>query len=104
MTDQHEKRGEMPPVNQGRRKLTKAGLALPAVLGTLASRPVLADVPWNCTCSGQASGNASGREEGICTMGRSADYWREQFAGNDTTIADMGVSGIEAIPESSPQS
>jgi hypothetical protein len=57
----------MLPVNESRRRLTKAGLAVPAVLGTLASKPVLAAVPWKCTVSGQVSGNVSGHAMETCT-------------------------------------
>lgn len=54
-------------IDANRRRLTKAGLAVPAVLGALASRPVLANVPWKCTISGQVSGNMSGHELETCT-------------------------------------
>jgi hypothetical protein len=67
MTNPHDKTRELPAVDEGRRKLTKAGLAAPAVLGTLASRPVLAGVPWKCTISGQVSGNVSGHANESCT-------------------------------------
>lgn len=50
---------EVKPIDPKRRQLTKAGLAAPAVLGTLASKKVLAEAPWNCTVSGQISGNIS---------------------------------------------
>lgn len=75
MTNEHDQMDEMPPVNEGRRKLTKAGLAAPAVLGILASRPVLAEAPWNCTVSGQISGNISRPGQVPCSsvgLGRSA--------------------------------
>lgn len=48
-----------PPVDEARRRLTKAGLAAPAVLGALASRPVLGQSLHNCTPSGHISGFAS---------------------------------------------
>ncbi|MCP5278715.1 MAG: hypothetical protein H6935_10200 [Thiobacillus sp.] len=63
------------PINEGRRKLTKASLAAPVVLGTLASRPVLADA-WNCTISGQISGNISRPGKVDCaTLGQSPSYY-----------------------------
>lgn len=46
-------------VDETRRRLTKAGLAAPAVLGALASRPVLGQGIHNCTPSGHISGFAS---------------------------------------------
>lgn len=70
-----------PPVDQARRKLTKAGLAVPAVLGTLASKPVLAAVPWRCTISGQVSGNMSGHESETCTsLGKSHQELTIEFS------------------------
>lgn len=47
-----------------RRKLAKGGLALPVVLATLASKPVLGAPPYNCTISGQLSGNTSSHGDG----------------------------------------
>lgn len=59
MDKNHRETPEAPQVDANRRRLTKAGLAAPAVLGALASRKVLAEAPWNCTVSGQISGNIS---------------------------------------------
>ena len=50
---------ETPSVDANRRRLTKAGLAAPAVMGILASRQVLGAAPYQCTVSGQISGNLS---------------------------------------------
>lgn len=59
---------EVRPVDESRRSLAKAGLAAPAVLATLLSRPVLADV---CpTPSAAGSGNLSQHPKassGACT-------------------------------------
>ena len=41
MKNQHDTSPDTHDVNPGRRRLTKAGLVAPAVLGVLASRPVL---------------------------------------------------------------
>lgn len=54
-----------------RRKLVKGGVATPVVLATLASKPVLA-VSWNCTISGQLSGNVSSHGEDCTNVGDSA--------------------------------
>ncbi|HNQ05158.1 MAG TPA: hypothetical protein PKH69_11175 [Thiobacillaceae bacterium] len=63
-------------VNEGRRKLTQAGLAAPVVIGTLASRRVLAQDAWNCTISGQVSGNISRPGKVTCsTLGRSPGHY-----------------------------
>lgn len=56
---------EAPAVNAGRRRLTKAGLAAPVVLGTLASRQVLGQTEYWCTPSGQTSGNVSSHGEQV---------------------------------------
>jgi hypothetical protein len=67
MENEHEQRPDASRVNLARRRLTKAGLAAPAVLGTLASRNVFGAAPHNCTRSGQVSGNASTHEQGTCS-------------------------------------
>lgn len=86
MTNAQDKNGGKTPVNESRRTLTKAGLAIPAVLGTLASRPVLAAVPWKCTISGQVSGNVSGHENEICTsVGTSHATFRDVTYPVDST-------------------
>ena len=67
-----------PQINQQRRRLAKAGLAAPVVIGTLLSRPVLAEAPHHCTISGQMSGNASPRlgDNVECnTLGVSPTTW-----------------------------
>jgi len=59
-----------------RRKLTRAGLATPVVLGTLVSKPVLGQAPYNCTISGQVSGNVSSPGNADCSvLGRSPSDW-----------------------------
>lgn len=65
-----------------RRRLAKSGLAAPVILATLASKPVLATaVPWNCTISGQLSGNMSGHEGETCTaLGDSQIVLAGQYA------------------------
>lgn len=74
MTSDH-KQQHSTPIDEGRRKLTKASLAAPVVLGTLASRPVLANA-WNCTISGQISGNVSRPGKVDCaTLGQSPSYY-----------------------------
>lgn len=67
-----------PPVDQGRRRLTKAGLAAPAVLGVLASRPVLANPLHHCTPSGYISGFASPRPGAVScsTAGHPPSYYQ----------------------------
>lgn len=65
----------------GRRRFTRAGMAAPVVLGSLISKPVLAtgtNPPYNCTMSGQMSGNMSTHPGTVdCkTLGRSPGYWK----------------------------
>jgi hypothetical protein len=67
-----------PPVDEKRRRLAKGGLAAPIVLGTLLSRPVLGAAPYNCTISGQMSGNVSSHNGEITScrsLGVSPGYW-----------------------------
>jgi hypothetical protein len=69
---------ETPQVDVNRRRLTRAGLAAPGVLGILASRQVLGAAPYQCTISGQLSGNTSPggpatRE--TCIIGLSRSDW-----------------------------
>jgi len=68
------------PIDERRRRLTKGALATTVVLGTLVSRPVLGAAPYNCTISGQLSGNTSshGKPVGCSTLGRSPGYWRQE--------------------------
>ena len=54
-----------PQINEQRRRLAKAGLSAPVVIGALLSRPVLADAPHHCTISGQLSGNTSTHDQSI---------------------------------------
>lgn len=63
------------PVNASRRKLTQASLAAPVVLGTLASRKVLAAPQYHCTISGQMSGNLSRPGGDSCKTGKNVEGW-----------------------------
>jgi hypothetical protein len=60
-------------VDESRRRLTKAGVALPAVLATLASRPVFANA---CSISGMASGNASPQPGQLPCAGCTPGFWQ----------------------------
>ena len=63
-----------------RRKLTTAALAGPVVLGTLASRQALGQVPYMCTVSGLISNNFSptGHSGGSCGgLGLSPGCWKQ---------------------------
>lgn len=67
-----------PPIDANRRRLTKAGLAAPAVLGTLATRQVLGADAYNCTPSGQISGNMSRPGAAVCSEeGLSPAEWAD---------------------------
>jgi hypothetical protein len=78
-----------PPIDQSRRRLTKAGLAAPAVLGTLASGKVLGAAPWKCTISGQVSGNMSGHELEACNkLGKSPATWASSVASWPSAFKD----------------
>jgi len=63
-----------------RRRFTRAGLSAPIVLGTLASKPVLGQSgpPYNCTISGQVSGNVSSAGNSDCSqLGFTPDHWKQ---------------------------
>jgi hypothetical protein len=65
-----------------RRHLVKSALATPVVLSSLASKPVLGETLYQCTVSGQVSGNLSrDANEALCRIGNTPTYWR------DTTFA-----------------
>lgn len=71
----------------GRRRFTR-GLAAPALLGTLASQPVLGQSLYHCTPSGQWSGNISHRSTFECgSLGMSPEEW---IAKADWTPYDKG--------------
>ncbi len=91
MDQQHDPNLTPPPVDEGRRRLAKAGLAAPAVLGMLASRPVLANQFHHCTPSGHISGFASPNPNAAAcnTLGRSPSY----YAAGPSTWPDGNVNG-----------
>jgi hypothetical protein len=61
-----------------RRRVFKGGATV--VLASLISRPVLgADTPWNCTISGQLSGNVSTHGEALCALEDSAASMRNTY-------------------------
>lgn len=59
MKHEHDQEHPEQSIDTTRRRLAKAGLAAPAVLGVLASRPVLGGPLHHCTPSGHISGFAS---------------------------------------------
>lgn len=91
---------QVPQVDANRRRLTKAGLAAPAVLGVLASRPVLASVPWKCTISGQISGNVSGHELETCTtLGLDQSTLAAQYSGNPPSVPNKQTKIKDVFPD-----
>ena len=79
MSMQTPRLDDSQPPDPLRRRLAKGGLAIPVVLSTLGSKPVLGQGPSNCTCSGQLSGNVSspGMAAEQCKTGRTPDDWRD---------------------------
>lgn len=83
---------KLPPasarVSASRRQFAKAGAAAPVVLGSLLSKPALATQPYNCTISGQMSGNASPRPGKVdCkTLGKSPGFWKNNAGWPTGTI------------------
>lgn len=79
MNEQHENSPERASVDATRRRLTKASLAAPAVLGVLASRPVLGQSLHQCTPSGHISGFASANNQEACTaLGNAPSFYAIQ--------------------------
>ncbi|MFP5398922.1 MAG: hypothetical protein ACLGIT_11385 [Gammaproteobacteria bacterium] len=74
MHDQPKPPADTPDL--GRRRFTRAGTAVPVVLGALSSKPVLGASLTHCTVSGQVSGNLS--RQGLaedCVVGLSRGDW-----------------------------
>ncbi len=79
MEHEHDPKHPEQSIDTTRRRLAKAGLAAPAVLGVLASRPVLGAPPYQCTISGMVSGNLSrpqGTPDACGKLGKSPGYWK----------------------------
>lgn len=107
-------------VTASRRQFAKAGAAVPVVLGSLLSKPALATQAYNCTISGQMSGNASPRPGKVdCkTIGKSPGYWKNastwpagtlkgqqpdgtcSFGGNKGTVFGGFASGGQVLMDS----
>jgi len=62
---------ENKPVDLSRRRLAKGGLAVPIVLASIASKNVLANVPYRCTISGKLSGGSTHSTTDSCDLGTS---------------------------------
>ena len=94
--DKQEQRSTQPPVDATRRRLTQAGLAAPVVLATLASKNALASAPYNCTISGQLSGNTSTHGDTVdcSTLGLSPGYWRTPQHVGDWSYSSYIQGGI----------
>lgn len=89
-----------PPAASGRvvasrRQFAKAGAAAPVVLGSLLSKPALATQAYNCTVSGQMSGNASPRPGKVdCkTIGKSPGYWKNAASWPAGTVKGVLPAG-----------
>ncbi|WP_457351286.1 hypothetical protein [Roseateles sp. P5_D6] len=104
-------------MNASRRRFAQAGAATPVVLGSLLSKPALASQAYNCTVSGQMSGNASPRPgKADCKLlGKSPGYWKNastwpagtlkgtlptascSFGGNKGTVFGGFISGGQTL-------
>lgn len=79
MADPH-RRPDSTEHDPTRRRLTRAGLAAPVILASLASKPVLGaprfGAAHNCTISGQLSGNVSTHTQVECaTLGKAPAHY-----------------------------
>lgn len=98
MDTSHDPTPSQQPVNKGRRRLARAGLGAPAVLGMLASKPVLGNSLHNCTPSGHISGFASPNPNGtVCSaLGSSPSV----YAGGPSTWPNGSLPGSYFINNS----
>jgi hypothetical protein len=79
--------------DQVRRRLAKGGLAIPVVLSTLGSRPVFGEVAYNCTISGQMSGNTSAPGPPVvCAIGKAPST----YLANGGTELDIAFNSLSA--------
>lgn len=96
MTIGNERQRRNQP-NAGRRRFARAGAAVPVVLGSLASKPVLgSSVSTYCSVSGQMSGNLSRRlPEGVscADSGSNAAHWTNVNTSWPTEIGRGTQSG-----------
>jgi hypothetical protein len=86
-----------------RRRLTRGGLSIPVVLATLGSRPVLGAAPYNCTISGQMSGNTSSHGEPVpCRIGASASEVEQEAIANpslgEIPFGSLTAGGLSVVP------
>ncbi|CAN5209859.1 hypothetical protein BH11PSE10_BH11PSE10_16550 [soil metagenome] len=90
--------GAKGPNNVSRRRFAKAGAAVPAVLGSLMSKPVLAVTAkemYGCTMSGKMSGNMSSHPGFDCkTLGRSPSSWKAGTGWPSGTLAGTLNAGM----------
>ena len=81
-----------PPIDEARRRLAKAGLAAPAVLGVLASRPVLGAAPHHCTPSGYISAGFASPPPGGATPCSTLGFGPSHYAAGPSTWPDGNVA------------
>jgi hypothetical protein len=89
--------------NALRRRVTRGGLSIPVVLATFGSRPVLGAAPYNCTISGQLSGNTSSHGAPLpCGMGQSASEVEQEAIANpslgEIPFGSLTAGGISVAP------
>lgn len=76
--DKQEPKKLPDEVDKNRRRLTIGALVAPVVLSTFPGKNALASTPYNCTISGNLSGNTSshGHEVNCGTLGVSPGCWK----------------------------
>lgn len=107
MNPHHDQEHPEPSIDATRRRLAKAGLAAPAVLGVLASRPVLGGPLHHCTPSGHISGFASPNPgvQACSSLGQSPSYYRASKANwpGGTPGPFLNASGNSRLFRVAPQ-
>jgi len=94
--------------DQLRRRLARGGMAGTVLLGSLISRPVLGNgsgPPYDCTISGQLSGNMSPRTgDGIAcnSLGKSPAQWITSVWPSGVTKGSMPTATVSPFPHPFP--
>lgn len=100
-TDQAAGVEQSSAVSAPRRRITRAALAAPVVLGSLASKQALGNVPYVCTVSGVLSNNLSPTDHrgGDCsTLGLSPGCWKQNDVNWARSTLFSSIFGGSSVP------
>lgn len=104
---QHPERSKSPEsIDVSRRRFARVGAAVPVVLGTVVSTPVLATnsstakPPYHCTVSGQMSGSLSRAQpdkgKACSSLGKPPSWWKDNLPSASCTTSTVfnGYKGL----------